>query len=213
MNDAPAQLIMQRGPAVNQIFELTQPRLQIGRSADNDIAIDDAEVSRRHAQLSQRPNGHYTIEDLGSTNGTFVNGVRCQGVVHLKDEDIIDFGDSIRLQYFEPVAMPDPNLDLEDDTADLEPIPSPPPQQYPVDESEIEEDEGEAESLWANRRVLIGCGCALLLFVCICSSTVLFLDWYRQGELLYCGALRPLFETLLNIGPLEFDPAACPSPF
>ena len=78
MNDAPAQLIVQRGPAVNQVFELAGERLQIGRSADNDIAINDAEVSRRHALLIRQADGQYAIEDSGSTNGTFINSVRSQ---------------------------------------------------------------------------------------------------------------------------------------
>lgn len=213
MNDAPAQLIMQRGPSVNQVYELTKDRLQIGRSADNDIPINDAEVSRQHAVLIQQPNGNYSIEDLGSTNGTFVNGVRCQGVTYLEEGDHVDFGDSIRLQYLEPVSVPVPAPESEDDTADLEPIPydahpptSPdstlPPSEY--------DDEGDESPIWTQQRFLIGCGCLLLLFVCLCSSSILFLDWYRQGELLYCGGLRPLFETLLNIGPLEFAPVACP---
>ena len=211
MNDAPAQLVMQRGPAVNQIYELTNDRLQIGRSADNDIPINDAEVSRRHALLIQQSDGQYAIEDSGSTNGTFVNGNRCQSLTMLQDGDMVDFGDSIRLQYLEPVFAPVPQPELEDDTADLEPIPQATPQHHQEESDPEDEDYEEAQPIWAQRRVLIGCGCALLLFVCICSSSILILDWYRQGELLYCGGLRPFFETLLNIGPLEFDPIACPT--
>ena len=216
MSDAPAQLIMQRGPDVNQIYELTAERLQIGRSADNPIAINDAEVSRRHAQLVRQPDGNYTIEDLGSTNGTFINGVRIQGAALLTEGDTVDFGDSIRLVYAEALAMPEPYAPDEEDTADLEPIT--PSQMYAASQTEDDytideyEEEDGAPPLWAQRRVLIGCGVALLLFVCLCSSTLFLLDWYRQGELLYCGGLRPLFETLLNIGPLDFSPAACPAP-
>ncbi len=216
MSDAPAQLIMQRGPSVNQVYDLTKERLQIGRSADNDIPVNDAEVSRKHALLLQQPDGQFSIEDSGSTNGTFVNGTRIQNRVQLQDGDIIDFGDSIRFQYLEPVFAPVAPPESEDDTADLEPIPVTPPQSTPAAYDGTEEDDDyydeDDQPLWAQRRVLIGCGCGLLLFVCLCSSSLLFLDWYRQGELLYCGGLRPLFETLLNIGPLEFDPVACPTP-
>ena len=212
MNDAPAQLIMQRGPEVNQIYELTEERLQIGRSADNNIAINDAEVSRRHAVLVRQPDGNYTIEDLGSTNGTFINGVRIQGATLLNEGNTVDFGDSIRLVYAEAVVLPVAYTPDEEDTADLEPIvisASDSEDEYTIDEYGHEEAE-TGTPLWAQQRVLIGCGVALLVFVCLCGSTLFILDWYRQGELLYCGGLRPLFETLLNIGPLEFSPVACP---
>lgn len=213
MNDAPAQLIMLRGPSVNQLIELTRDRIQIGRSADNDIAINDAEVSRRHALLIKGADGQYAIEDLGSTNGTFVNGKRLTGRTPLREGDMVDFGDSIRLEYQEPVFMPLGEPELEDDTADLEPLPpTPPPQRYAVTDHTATDPpyEEDDQPIWMQRRVQIGCGCALLLFLCFCSSTLLFLDWYQQGAVLYCGGLRPLFEVLLNIGPLEFNPVACP---
>lgn len=61
-------------------YELGQARLNIGRRSDSDIQLDDATVSGRHAALVPEPNayleGHFdfVLEDLGSTNGTEVNG-------------------------------------------------------------------------------------------------------------------------------------------
>ncbi|WP_326647971.1 MULTISPECIES: FHA domain-containing protein [unclassified Streptomyces] len=48
--------------------------VRIGRDADNDLVIDDLVVSRRHAELRAQPDGTYEIVDLGSHNGTFLNG-------------------------------------------------------------------------------------------------------------------------------------------
>ena len=48
--------------------------VRIGRAADNDLVIDDLVVSRRHAELRALPDGSYEIADLGSHNGTFLNG-------------------------------------------------------------------------------------------------------------------------------------------
>ncbi|MGY6022849.1 FHA domain-containing protein [Streptomyces spinosirectus] len=48
--------------------------VRIGRAADNDLVIDDLSVSRRHAELRALPDGTYEIADLGSHNGTFLNG-------------------------------------------------------------------------------------------------------------------------------------------
>jgi hypothetical protein len=59
----------------NQVFPLTQAVINIGRRLDNHIVLDDARVSRVHAQL-RAIRGRYVIFDLGSSGGTFINGVR-----------------------------------------------------------------------------------------------------------------------------------------
>ncbi|MBF6087048.1 ATP-binding cassette domain-containing protein [Nocardia cyriacigeorgica] len=64
--------------------------LAIGRTADNQIVVNDPLASRRHARLVAGSEG-LTIEDLGSANGTFVNGVRQQRTV-LRERDIITIG-------------------------------------------------------------------------------------------------------------------------
>jgi len=78
---AHATLVIERGGAVGTEFSLSGDEATIGRwDADNgifpDIDLDahdeDAKVSRRHARIS-RNNGSYFIEDLGSTNGTYIN--------------------------------------------------------------------------------------------------------------------------------------------
>ena len=50
----------------------------VGRSTDNDVVIDDPSVSRQHAQITSQ-NGLYYLEDLGSANGTYVNGIQSSG--------------------------------------------------------------------------------------------------------------------------------------
>lgn len=61
--------------------------LSIGRSSENNITINDPGVSRIHCRLTQYDDGSVTITDLGSTNGTFVNGVRIFGEVQLYPGD------------------------------------------------------------------------------------------------------------------------------
>ncbi|GGJ29970.1 ABC transporter ATP-binding protein/permease [Streptomyces brasiliensis] len=53
---------------------LPERAIRIGRAAGNDLVVDDLVVSRRHAELRARPDGTYEIVDLGSHNGTFLNG-------------------------------------------------------------------------------------------------------------------------------------------
>ena len=72
--------------------------LTIGRLAECEIAFDDSNVSRRHAEIKARDGG-YAVNDLGSTNGTKVNGVTITFERALRDGDIISVGShSIRYE-------------------------------------------------------------------------------------------------------------------
>jgi pSer/pThr/pTyr-binding forkhead associated (FHA) protein len=67
--------------------------LQIGRDPSNDVVLASPNVSRFHAQV-ERVGQRYRVEDLRSSNGTFVNGERIDGSVWLKPEDTIRIGQS-----------------------------------------------------------------------------------------------------------------------
>ncbi len=71
-------------------FEITDTPLKFGRTADNQVQIDDLAVSNKHAQLVHESNDRgetiYFLEDLGSTNGSFVNEAKIQKQqLHHKD--------------------------------------------------------------------------------------------------------------------------------
>ncbi len=70
--------------------ELTEDLISIGRASDNTIPIDDPSVSGRHAQL-ERSGETYRLKDLGSTNGTRVNGIPIKETI-LRFDDRIRFG-------------------------------------------------------------------------------------------------------------------------
>jgi hypothetical protein len=85
-----------RPPAVltlpgGQRIELHQGRYVLGRQLENDIVVNDSNVSRRHAEFVSSE-GIVTVRDLGSTNGTKVNGVLVNGEQHLEHGDVINFG-------------------------------------------------------------------------------------------------------------------------
>jgi FHA domain len=92
------QLIMRSGPTPGAAFTLEGDQLTIGRDSANEIVINDAEVSRRHARLTFQ-GGKYVLEDLGSTNGTFVNGQRLAGPRVLKAGEVVSFGEQIVLVF------------------------------------------------------------------------------------------------------------------
>ncbi|RMG83889.1 MAG: FHA domain-containing protein [Chloroflexi bacterium] len=82
-------------PAVYPLDGLT---ISVGRDLDNDIVIQEPEMSRHHLRLTFT-NAGYTIEDLGSLNGTYVNGKFLKEPVTLHSGDMIEIGTMVRIQY------------------------------------------------------------------------------------------------------------------
>src|SRR5687768_16055996 len=82
------------GSRAGQRETVTAGRTTIGRHPSNGVRFDpekDRDVSSRHAELSL-VNGQWMLKDMGSTNGTFVNGTRLAGEVILADGDMVSFG-------------------------------------------------------------------------------------------------------------------------
>jgi hypothetical protein len=95
-------LILDRGPKLpveamlidrqsNVNYSLSQPSVSVGRTPENDIKLNSDRVSRRHAVVRFENNVFY-VQDLGSSNGTFVNDNRVQGQQALQDGDMVRFG-------------------------------------------------------------------------------------------------------------------------
>ena len=74
----PRRLVVTDGPKSGIEMDLPEEELTIGRSGDSDLVIRDDFTSSRHARLLHWPDG-WVIQDLDSTNGTFLDGVRVQG--------------------------------------------------------------------------------------------------------------------------------------
>jgi pSer/pThr/pTyr-binding forkhead associated (FHA) protein len=69
--------------------------LSIGRSAESSVPLNDTNVSRRHAEIHSRGEGariEWFLSDVGSTNGTMLNGVKISGEQKLKNGDALMFG-------------------------------------------------------------------------------------------------------------------------
>ena len=89
-----AELIVLTGPAAERRLEVSaEHRFVIGRDEACNLALDDTKVSRRHAYL-QEVDGKVEVGDLGSSNGTFVNGRRIERPVMLAPGDSLRIGDS-----------------------------------------------------------------------------------------------------------------------
>ncbi len=87
---APTHLHFLTGSLEGQSFPLRQG-LRIGREPDCHVVIDNLELSRHHADVVPSPQG-WVVRDLGSSNGTTVNGVRIEGEVLLRGDETLGFG-------------------------------------------------------------------------------------------------------------------------
>ena len=83
----------------DSVVELSRLRTTIGRSARNDLCVEDPFASRLHAELRRRGDS-FCISDLGSANGTIVNGIRLTAPVLLQDRDLIRIGET-EIEYSE----------------------------------------------------------------------------------------------------------------
>jgi pSer/pThr/pTyr-binding forkhead associated (FHA) protein len=92
-----ALLVVQRGPGAGSRFLLDTDQVNAGRHPDSEIFLDDVTVSRRHAEF-HRQGEEFTVTDVGSLNGTYVNRDRIDRV-QLKDGDEVQIG-KYRLVFF-----------------------------------------------------------------------------------------------------------------
>jgi len=93
------QLVMGQGPRPGQIFALSRSTISIGRDPGNQIVINDAQISRQHARITPQ-GGLMILEDLGSTNGTTVNGLPISAPHTLAHGDEIGLGDNVTLIFY-----------------------------------------------------------------------------------------------------------------
>jgi hypothetical protein len=218
-----ARLVVAYGSAGAQEFLLTAQTTTLGRETINDIVLKDPEVSRRHIRFTQMA-GRFVIEDLGSTNGTFLNGRRISAPSPLLNGDVIDLGGSLRLTFFGPPGAAEATvIEQPDELAGAVPTalsPEPgeaPPQGVPTAPVQDGPMASPAQGLTYQastapssvpppyvapepgkrdwQRYAIGCGCLVILGVIACGATTYLLDRYAW-EFLYCGPLQFIFEAV-----------------
>jgi pSer/pThr/pTyr-binding forkhead associated (FHA) protein len=90
----PRVLMISQGNQAGLSAELAGGVIMIGRGADCQLILEDDYVSTRHARVVSTPNGIY-VEDLGSTNGTYVNGQRITAPTTITFADTVRIGKTI----------------------------------------------------------------------------------------------------------------------
>jgi two-component system cell cycle response regulator len=86
-----ATLTMFAGPDIGAVFALGSPEIVLGRGVEATVQLDEPSVSRCHAKISRMGPDSYVIEDLGSTNGTYVGGRRIRSAT-LQSGDRVQLG-------------------------------------------------------------------------------------------------------------------------
>src|SRR5580704_17921927 len=94
-----AQLTVISGPNTGRAYLLREGETLLGRGKEAHIGLDDAGASRMHARVTLTVDGRYLLEDIQSRNGTFVGGVRVEGVRELVSGDRIHIGPNVTLSF------------------------------------------------------------------------------------------------------------------
>jgi pSer/pThr/pTyr-binding forkhead associated (FHA) protein len=204
MTEAQYRLVVRQGANPGQIYKLEKDEISIGRDVTNDIVLNDAEVSRKHAQLTLEQ-GRYKIEDLNSTNGTYIDGQRLIGPHVLAVGEIIMFGDNVGVVFEGDPARLDETVPswVEQGATPVAAIPVAPeiePQPAPVsrppvssapmprrvtpetEPESVEEPSGRPINSW----LLAGCGCLLVILVLFIAVWVFIDQPWNPGGGLYC---------------------------
>lgn len=89
-----AELSVQAADGTRQRFPLDRERITIGRSRENDVFLPDQWLSRHHAEIRQRE-GDFFLADLGSKNGTLLNGIKVSAECRLRPGDVVTLGEHL----------------------------------------------------------------------------------------------------------------------
>ena len=164
----PASLVVRQGARAGTVFPLTTDSVVLGREEGVDISLRDPEVSRQHARVSWQA-GTYVLEDLGSTNGTFLNGMQITGQRPLRPGDSIGLGQTILVlqpqtaaEPTSPTPMPAPRPAMAQAPAQPAYVPPPPP---PPSAPAAAGGGGSRCLIW-------GCGCLAALLIVLVALAV-----------------------------------------
>ena len=147
-----ARLIVKKGPQAGIVFPLIGDRIILGREEACDIVVRDAEVSRRHIQITWEDD-IFMIQDLGSTNGSFLNGTQLSTPTPLSNGNSIGLGQT--------------SLRFEIDSQNAQDI------------AAVETANKKQKKSSQQVSVYIGLGCGCLIMFCVCSTLGLVaLDWF-----------------------------------
>lgn len=180
MSSSSYRLIVRTGPNPGMVFDITKDVNLIGRDVTNDVVLGDSEVSRQHSRLSRTPGG-YVLEDMGSTNGTFVNGERLTSPRVLNPGDLVGIGETVTMTF--DVTSPESAETVARPAAQPQPAPSPTPSPVPsptpaqhVAQPAAPPAAPPAKEAGPSRTPLIVAGVGCLFLAMACLAVLWFMD-------------------------------------
>ena len=166
-----ASLTIRQGAQVGTTFAVVSPEVILGREEGAHITLRDPEASRRHARISWQ-SGNYYVEDLGSTNGTFLNGTLVSSPQALHSGDTVGIGQTL-LVFQMQVGAPLPQATA----VSAQPVPP------------LEAVEPAAPKSGTSRCLLWGCGCLILLGLLLVVLAIVAMIVFAQD-------IQPIFDEL-----------------
>jgi pSer/pThr/pTyr-binding forkhead associated (FHA) protein len=187
------QLVLRVGPSPGKVYPLMKNELTIGRDINNEIVINDSEISRRHCRLVMSGDS-YLIEDLGSTNGSWINDQRLTAAHQLVHGESFRLGDNVVLEFglegFDedatvvsagaatPPAKPAAQPAAQATPPQPKPAAAQPQQQYA---GQVAASPPPAKKKGLNKGLIIGCAGLLIIGVCVAGAL-----WYIDANYLWC---------------------------
>jgi len=179
-----ATLVIRQGPQAGMSFPLTGNQIVIGREEGTDVALQDPEASRRHALISWQ-GGQYIAEDLGSTNGTFVNGVQITSPQALNPGDSIGIGQTALVFHLaEAQATGTPQAPASSYRN------APPPE--PPSPSQADNK--------TTQYILYGIGCLLLLCICLLLAVAVWVLAFPESLEQFTQPLSSIVLIYVHLG-------------
>jgi TolB protein len=192
-------LVASSSPSPISAFQLVGPSITIGRTSDNDIVLDDNMVSRHHARLDLQADT-YVLTDLGSANGTWVNGRRISAPVSLQANDSIRFGKvSVFVFSAQPFLSGDETFMAQDIISERPPTPATAPVQ----------PRSAAKGGLPGWFLAVGCMLVILIAVLVAALIVLLVLPSRAKPTPSLGVAKP---TLPQITAIPLGPTSTPTP-
>lgn len=165
-----ATLVVRQGPQAGMSYPLTGNQIVIGREEGMDIALQDPESSRRHSLISWR-GGQFVIEDLGSTNGTFVNGIQITSPQVLNPGDSIGIGQTALVFHISEAQLEAPGSSQQASAYSAAPAPA-----------------AAGGGSKTTQYLLYGIGCLLLFCICLLLAVAVWVLVFPDSVQQFMGA-------------------------
>jgi pSer/pThr/pTyr-binding forkhead associated (FHA) protein len=187
MADSIYQITVRSGPEPGKTFPLEREEMFMGRDLANEITISDPEVSRRHARFIMQDDT-IMLEDLGSTNGTFLNGERISTPQQLRLGDVVTLGENIVMVFEKSRYDPDATVVSTSAVQTVQPQPQQPkprPHQQPAEPASYQQPQPAAPSAPEKEKKgfptwLVVLIIAIVVIACVIAVTLYFMpaSWW-----------------------------------